>query len=141
MSKAHLHYLGIKKLMKSYINMVWNKFIKVICLHWRVGVFPFLYLWLLIGEDPRKLDFWRPVLTYIISRLSNWKNKFLSFGDRLILLKYVLSSIPVYFLSFFKAPACIISSIESLFKFLFFFGGGVERILEKLLGWIGILFV
>jgi len=73
-------------------------------LHCRVGAFPFVYLGLPIGGDPRKLDFWRPILTCIISRLSNWKSKFLSFGGRLILLKYVMSSVPVYFLSFFKAP-------------------------------------
>jgi len=33
----------------------------------------------------------------------------------LVLLKSILSSILVYFLSFFKAPAGIISSIESIF--------------------------
>jgi len=42
--------------------------------------------------------------------------QFLSFADRLVLLKFVLSSLSVYFLSFFKAPAGIISSIESIFK-------------------------
>ena len=46
---------------------------------------------------------------------------------RLILLKSVMSSLPVYFLSFFKAPTCIISSIESLFNFFFWGGGEVVR--------------
>ena len=91
-------------------------------LHCRVRAFPFVYLGLPIAGDPRKLDFWSPILTSISSRLLNWKSKFLSFGGRLILLKSVLSSIPVYFLSFFKAPTGIISSIESLFNF-FFWGG------------------
>ena len=81
----------------------------------RVGAFPFVYLGLPIGGDPRKLDFWRPILNSIKPRLSNWKSKFLSFGGRLILLKSVLSSLPVYFLSFFKAPTGIISSIEAIF--------------------------
>jgi len=71
-------------------------------------------------------------LNSIQSRLSNWKSKFMSFGGRLILLKYVLSSLPVYFLSFFKAPTGIISSIESL---LIFFRG-VVRMQGKLLGLI-----
>ena len=57
----------------------------------------------------------------IEARLSSSNNKFLSFGGRLVLLKFVLPSLPVYFLSFFKAPAGIISSIESLFKR--YFGG------------------
>ena len=88
-------------------------------LHCRVGNFPFMYLGLPIDGDARNLDFWKPIVNSIISRLSSWKSKFSSFGGRLILLKSVLSSLPVYFLSFFKAPACKISSIESLFKNLF----------------------
>ena len=91
-------------------------------LNCRVGTFPFMYLGLPIRGDPRKLDFWKPILNSIHSRLSNWKSKFLSFGGRLILLKSVLSSLPVYFLSFFRAPTGIISSIESVLNF-FFLGG------------------
>jgi len=56
-----------------------------------------------------------------VDRLSLWNNKFLSFGGYLVLLKVVLSTLPVYFLYFFNAPAGIISSIESIFK-RFFWG-------------------
>jgi hypothetical protein len=80
----------------------------------RRGSIPFVYLGLPIGGDAKKLSFWKPVVDRIVARLSSWNNRFLSFGGRLILLKYVLSSLPVYFLSFFKAPAGIISSIESI---------------------------
>jgi len=97
-------------------------------LNCRVGLLPFVYLGLPIGGDPRKLDFWRPILNSITSRLSNWKNKFLSFGGRLILLKSVLSSLSVYFLSFFKAPTGIISSIESLFNFFWEGGEDIRKI-------------
>jgi len=105
----------------------------------RTRAIPFVYLGLPIGGDARRLDYWKPVLNRITTRLSNWNCKFLSFGGRLILLKYVMSSLPVYFLSFFKAPTSIISSIESLFKN--FFLGGEVRILGKLLGSIGTRFV
>ncbi|GAU16278.1 hypothetical protein TSUD_299100 [Trifolium subterraneum] len=37
------------------------------------------------------------------NRLSGWKSRLLSFGGRLVLLKSVLTSLPVYTLSFFKA--------------------------------------
>jgi hypothetical protein len=79
-----------------------------------VGKVPFLYLGLPIGGKPQHLSFWEPVLTRIRTRLSGWKSRFLSFGGRLILLKSVLTSLPVYALSFFKAPSGIIPSIESL---------------------------
>ncbi|WJX74571.1 hypothetical protein P8452_58208 [Trifolium repens] len=90
----------------------------------RVGGIPFLYLGLPIGGDPRRLGFWEPVLARIRSRLSGWGNRFLSFGGRLVLLKSVLTSLPVYALSFFKAPPGIISTIESLL--VHFFWGGCE---------------
>jgi len=95
-------------------------------LHCKLGRAPFLYLGLPIGGGSRKLKFWQPLIDRIKSRLSGLKSKNLSLGGRLVLLKSVLSSLPVYFLSFFKAPACIISSIESIFNC--FFLGGCEEV-------------
>jgi hypothetical protein len=51
----------------------------------------------------------------------------LSFGGRLVLLKSVLSSLPVYALSFFRAPSGIISSIESLLTNFLRGRGGEDR--------------
>jgi hypothetical protein len=62
----------------------------------------------------------------IRTRLSGWNSRFLSFGGRLVLLKSVLTSLPVYTLSFFRAPSGIISSIESIVT-KFFWGGGEDR--------------
>jgi mannosylglycoprotein endo-beta-mannosidase len=64
-------------------------------LHCRVGKIHFLYLGLPIGGDPRRLTFLDPVVTRLKTRLSGWKNRFLSFGGRLVLLKSVLTSLPV----------------------------------------------
>jgi len=79
----------------------------------KTGTIPFMGL--PIDGDVTKISFWKPVVESITTRLSAWNNKFLSFGGRLVLLKSVLSSLPVYFLSFIKAPTSIFSSIESLF--------------------------
>jgi hypothetical protein len=70
----------------------------------KVGKVPFMYLGLPIGSDPRRLSFWEPVVTRIRIRLSRWKNRLLSFAGRLVLLKFFLTSLRVYDLSFFKAP-------------------------------------
>jgi mannosylglycoprotein endo-beta-mannosidase len=80
----------------------------------KVGKNPFLYLGLPICGDLRRLGFWEPVLARIRNTFSGWKSCFRSFGGRLILLKAVLTSLPVYALFFFKAPSRTISSIESL---------------------------
>jgi hypothetical protein len=102
-------------------------------LNCKVGKVPFLYLGLPIGGDPRRLAFWDPVLKSIKARLSGWQSHFLSFGGRLVLLKSVLTSLPVYALSFFKAPTGIISSIESLLN-NFFWGESEDC---RKITWIG----
>ncbi|GAU46317.1 hypothetical protein TSUD_243380, partial [Trifolium subterraneum] len=113
------------------INVTWLHEAAVV-LGCRHGQLPFLYLGLPIGGDPRKLCFWYLLVDRIRKRLSGWKCKNLSFGGRLILLKSVLSSIPVYFLSFFKAPSGIISTLESIF--CHFFWGGCEA--NRKIAWI-----
>ncbi|XP_024634416.1 uncharacterized protein [Medicago truncatula] len=54
---------------------------------------------LLLFEDLSGL---KPLIDRINSRLSGWKSRHLSLGGRLVLLKYVLSSLPVYALSFLR---------------------------------------
>jgi hypothetical protein len=58
-----------------------------------------------IGGDPRRLDFWEPMLARLKNRLYGWKSRFLSYDVRLVQLKSVLISLLVYALSFFKAPS------------------------------------
>ncbi|MCH80227.1 cysteine-rich receptor-like protein kinase [Trifolium medium] len=94
-------------------------------LNCKVGSLPFYYLGLPIGADPRKIRTWEPVINSLRKRLLSWKNRALSMGGRLVLLKSVLTALPIYFLSFFKAPSGIISLIESLFK-NFLWGGSEE---------------
>jgi len=74
--------------------------------------------------DSRKLNILSLLVNRSKSRLSIWKSRNLFIGGRLVLLKFALSSILVYFLSFFKASAYIISSIEFILK-CFYGGRGV----------------
>ena len=87
----------------------------------KVKSIPFVYLGLPISGNVRLLSFWEPLILRIKSRLSGWKSKHLSFGGRLVLLKFVLSSMSIYVLSFFKALSGIVSSIESILN-CFFWG-------------------
>jgi len=112
-SKSHLVGVNVANSWLSEAAMVLN------C---RVGSIPFVYLGLLIGGNARRLSFWESPISRLKSRLSGWKSKHLSMGGRLVLLKFVLSSLPVYTLSFFKAPSGIISTIESIFN-CFLWGG------------------
>ncbi|GAU41069.1 hypothetical protein TSUD_284390 [Trifolium subterraneum] len=98
--------VNFHKSMLVGVNIADSWLVEAACvLGCRVGMVPFMYLGLPIGGEPRHLSFSEPVVNRIRSRLNGWKSHFLSFGGRLVLLKLVLTSLPVYALSFFKAPS------------------------------------
>ncbi|KAJ0938458.1 putative reverse transcriptase zinc-binding domain-containing protein [Helianthus annuus] len=59
---------------------------------------------------------WSPVIETVQNRLSSWKANSLSMGGRLTLIKSVLSSLPIYYLSIFKAPGKVVDRIEALMR-------------------------
>lgn len=71
-------------------------------LNYKMAKLPFVYLGIPIGGNPSSLRFWDPIIMKIKKRLSKGKQKSLSFGGRLCLVKSVLSALPLYFFSFLK---------------------------------------
>ncbi|KEH22255.1 transmembrane protein, putative [Medicago truncatula] len=53
----------------------------------------------------RREGLWKPVVDAVRNRLSKWNNRRLSIGGIIVLLNSVLYALPVYLLSFFKAPS------------------------------------
>jgi hypothetical protein len=73
-------------------------------LNCKLGSLPMKYLGLsLHWKKPTRLD-WQSVIDKIQSRLPIWKGKLLSLGGWLVLLNYVLSTIPLYYLTMYKNP-------------------------------------
>jgi len=87
---------------------------------------PFKYLGLEVGGNPRKKSFWEPVLNKLKSRLSVWKGRFLSLAGRSYFIKSVLTAIPLFYLSVFKAPDSVYKSIISIQR-KFLWGWGKEK--------------
>ncbi|KAJ9564542.1 hypothetical protein OSB04_000508 [Centaurea solstitialis] len=75
------------------------------------GSLPFTYLGLPVGVSMKRVSHWEKVISKIKKKLSGWKSKWLSFGGRLTLVKSVLSCIPLYYFSLFRAPRKTIVSI------------------------------
>lgn len=98
-------------------------------LNCKQGSIPFKYLGIPIGANPRKENTWRPVIDLLNKRLSSWRKKHLSIGGRLTLINSVLNSLPIYFMSFYKAPKKVINKIVSIQR-NFLWGGslGVRKI-------------
>ncbi|KAE8707901.1 hypothetical protein F3Y22_tig00110370pilonHSYRG00013 [Hibiscus syriacus] len=79
-----------------------------------VGAFPMTYLGLLIGTTRNSELLWEPVLQKFSSKLAGWKATSLSMAGRLVLVKSVLSSLPIFYLSIFKIPLKINQKLNSL---------------------------
>ncbi|GJU48611.1 reverse transcriptase domain, reverse transcriptase zinc-binding domain protein [Tanacetum coccineum] len=75
------------------------------CTH---GILPLIYLGLPVGRRMRFSEGWEGIIDRFHDRLSLWKVKTLSVGGRLTLIKYVLGSLPVYYLSLLKAPSNVL---------------------------------
>ncbi|KAK2659389.1 hypothetical protein Ddye_005922 [Dipteronia dyeriana] len=88
---------------------------------------PISYLGLPLGGNPRKESLWIPVLNKIKQILAPWKRGFMSKGGRLVLIKYVLSSLPTFCMSVFKIPVGLARKIEKMQRGFF----GNDGIMKK----------
>lgn len=68
-------------------------------------------------------------------RLTCWKERYLLIGGRIVLLKYVLSSLPLYFLSVFKCPAVLVKKMESIQIFFFLWNDDRDKRKFHLVAW------
>lgn len=94
-----------------------------------MGTFPFTYLGVPIGTNMSLKKHYKPIIEWIRSKLSSWRSKALSFGERLTLVKVVLESFPTYYFSLFKASYGIFKKLERIRrKFLWSSDGDKSKI-------------
>ncbi|CAN1823558.1 Putative ribonuclease H protein At1g65750 [Linum perenne] len=93
----------------------------------KVESFPTSYLGLPLGGNPSSVAMRDPVLNNTLARLSSWKVRHLSFGGRLVLVKHVLSALPSYYMSLFKAPYFVINKLEKWQRNFLWNGCSEER--------------
>ena len=92
--------------------------------HWANGVasqlecklvqLPFTYLGVPLGANMRKMTSWQSVIDRVQSRLNTWKGTCISRARRVALIKAVLNSLPIYYLSLFKLPTKVAQEINKI---------------------------
>ncbi|KAK9063215.1 hypothetical protein SSX86_017085 [Deinandra increscens subsp. villosa] len=80
-----------------------------------------------VGAKMTRIKSWDSVVDTIRNRLASWKVRHLSIGGRLILLKSVLESLPVYYLSLYKAPIAVLDSMETIMRRFLWAGPSLEN--------------
>ena len=72
---------------------------------------PIKYLGIPLGANMRKASSWQSVLDKVQQRLLSWKSCSLSRAGKLVMIKAVLNSLPMYYLSIFKIPKKVANDI------------------------------
>jgi len=102
------------------------------CLNSRLMGLPFKYLGMPIGGNPGRSVFWNPVVEKIRSTLSRWKGRLLSMAGRICLIKSVISALPLFYFSFFRAPISVCNQIRRI-QAQFLWGWGYE---SRKIAWV-----
>ncbi|GKV15204.1 hypothetical protein SLEP1_g26006 [Rubroshorea leprosula] len=98
-------------------------------LHCRVGKAPFLYLGLPVDGRFGSKKLWEQVVNKFRTKLAVWKAATLSFGGRLILLKSVLSALPIFYMSLYLLPNSVLDELIRIQRnFLWGGTGSIKKI-------------
>jgi hypothetical protein len=81
-----------------------------------VSLLPLKYLGLPLGASFKAKSIWDGVIGKIERRLASWKQKYLSKGGRVTLIKSTLSNLPTYLLSLFLILASVANCIGKLHR-------------------------
>lgn len=72
---------------------------------------PISYFGILLEANPSKAVTWIPVIEKVKKKLATWKSKVLSKEGRMVRIKSVLNSLPLYYMSLFKMRKSVVRQI------------------------------
>nr|XP_009605605.1 uncharacterized protein LOC104100140 [Nicotiana tomentosiformis] len=87
LAKSSIYYRGVSNELKHEIQQA---------LAYSQGVLPFKYLGISLDTKKQSILQWQPLIDKIVSRISSWTTKKLSYAGRIQLIQTVIFSIQVY---------------------------------------------
>ena len=92
-----------------------------------LGSLPFTYLGIPIHFRKLRNSDWKVVEDRFEKKLSSWIGKLLSYGDRLILINSVLTSLPMFMLSFLEIPKGVRKRLDMIRSRFFWQSDGHKK--------------
>ncbi|XP_059071301.1 uncharacterized protein LOC131865388 [Cryptomeria japonica] len=81
-----------------------------------------------------KLDMWKGLLDGCKAKMEGWKSKWLSLAGRILMLKIVVSAMPIFPMACFKLPASIIKNMQQKMR-KFLWNGNQDQDKVPLMAW------
>jgi len=90
------------------------------------GVGAYNYLGLAIGINLRRKVVWEPIIMKLEPRLNKSNHRSISMAGRITLINFVFKALPLFYLSFFRAPSVVINRLTAIQR-NFFLGWQLRR--------------
>ena len=87
-----------------------------------------------LGANPSRRATWKPVVEKFKKKLIGWNKRLLSFANRVTLIKFVLSSLPVYIMPLFRLPRSVAKELDQI-QAVFLWGDSDVRRKVHLVKW------
>ena len=123
--KSELYWFGKAKEMQNEYREIFG------C---EVGSLPLKYLGIPIHYRKLLIKEWKMIEDRFEKKLGCWASKMLSYGDRLVLINSVLSSLPMFLLSFFQIPMGVRKRLD-YFRSRFFWQSEQHKRKYRLTKW------
>lgn len=98
----------------------------------KVRVIPIPYLGMKVGGRINRAEGWADVVEKVKGRVKKWDAKRMSMGGKITVIKSILSTIPIYNMSFLPLPKLVEKRIKSI-QHNFLWGGDEET---KKVAWV-----
>ena len=83
------------------------------------------------------VKYWLWLIKKFEKRISHWTYRLLSLGGRLVLIKAVLTSMPVYWMALVPIPKSILGKLKSMI-FAFLWGSSGNKKKYNLVDWLSL---
>lgn len=111
-----------------FFNTPYNKRIAIgRVLNIKQGCLPSRYLGIPLFQGRNTSEVWKGLAEKCLRKMEGWKGKWLSSARRILMLKSVVSTVPIFSMMCLKIPKKVINSVEKKMRKFFWSGAGKDK--------------
>ncbi|XP_059077196.1 uncharacterized protein LOC131876295 [Cryptomeria japonica] len=103
--KSSIYFFNTPQCIQSRIARI---------LRFQIGSLPLMYLGIPLALGAQRRDYWKGILDKFRSKVSHWTHRWLSSAGRMVLLKTVVQSLPIYRCCVQAPPSAFVREFDAL---------------------------